>query len=127
MKRYVLPALLAVLGVMSVACGGQTAQTSINTIAAATLTAADADLAAVKTYTLDQARQMKAGSAALAATSQSYYDLIAGHNFDYQAAWAADATALTQLVADIKAHWLTASTHYELDEGIIAGVPSLAY
>lgn len=126
MPRFVVIALLAMLLGLA-ACGGQAAQTPVNTLEAAAPAATDADLAAVKQYTLDQAQQMKTGSAALAATAQTYYDLLESHGFDYQAAWAADATMLTQLVADIKAHWLTASTHYELDEGIIAGVPSLAF
>jgi len=111
------------------ACGGGAAQTA-PTVAAPTAAApavSEADLAAVKQYALDNAHQMKEGTVALAATAQSYYDLLAGHNFDYAAAWAADAPALTQLMADAKTHWLKASTHYELDEGIIAGVPSLAF
>jgi hypothetical protein len=85
-----------------------------------------ADLAAVKQYTKENATQMKAGTVLLAETAQAYYDLMAAHQFDYDSAWAADQARLTQLVADAKTHWLTASTHYELDEGIIAGVPSLA-
>ncbi len=126
MPRFILIALLTALLALA-ACGGQTAQTPVNTLEAAAPAAGDADLAAVKSYTLEHAQQMKTGSAALAAVAQTYYDLLASHNFDYAAAWASDATTLTQLVTDIKAHWLTASTHYELDEGIIAGVPSLAY
>jgi hypothetical protein len=109
-----------------VACGGQTAE-SVSVVEPTAGAAVAADLAAVKQYTLDNARQMKAGSAALAQTAKTYYDLLASHDFNYEAAWNADAATLTQLVADAKTHWLTASTHYELDEGIIAGVPSLAF
>lgn len=87
----------------------------------------DVDLAAVKQYALDNAQEMKAGSAALAATAQEYYELLEGYGFDYEAAWAADQAALTGLVADAKANWQQASQYYELDEGIIAGVPSLAF
>ena len=127
MSKWIARLLSLVAVVLLVACGGaaEQAQPAIEATPAAATDAAD--LAAVKQYTLDNAQQMKEGTAALATTAQSYYDLLAGHNFDYAAAWAADAPALTQLVADAKAHWLTASTHYELDEGIIAGVPSLAF
>ncbi len=126
MSRFITICLLAALVLLQAACGGQSgpAETAAESTAPA---AGTADLAAVKQYALDHAQQMKTGSAALAATAQAYYDLVAGHNFDYEAAWNADATTLTQLVADAKTHWLTASTHYELDEGIIAGVPSLAF
>jgi hypothetical protein len=89
--------------------------------------AEEVDLAAVKQYALDNAQEMKTGSAALAATAQEYYDLIEGHGFDYEAAWAADQGTLTELVAEAKANWQQASQYYELDEGIIAGVPSLAF
>ncbi len=130
MSKWIVRLLSVVALSLLVACGGGAAQTEPAveaTSAAAGRLTGEADLAAVKTYTLDNARLMKEGTTALAATAQSYYDLLAGHNFDYAAAWAADAPALTQLVADAKAHWLTASTHYELDEGVIAGVPSLAF
>jgi hypothetical protein len=109
-----------------VACGGQAGE-SVSIVEPTAAPANAADLAAVKQYTLDNAQKMKAGSAALAQTAKAYYDLLASHDFNYEAAWNADAATLTQLVADLKAHWLTASTHYELDEGIIAGVPSLAF
>ena len=130
MSKWIARSLSLIAIVLLVACGGaaEQAQPTIEATPAAAAPAADAaDLAAVKAYTLDNAHQMKEGTAALAATAQSYYDLLAGHNFDYAAAWAADGATLTQLVADAKGHWLTASTHYELDEGIIAGVPSLAF
>ncbi len=86
-----------------------------------------ADLQAIKDYTLDNAGRMKEGSAALAATAQTYYDVMAGYDFDYQAAWAADSERLTELLTEARANWLVASQYYELDEGIIAGVPSLAF
>ncbi len=86
-----------------------------------------ADLAAVKDYAIAQAEQMTAASAELVATAQSYYDLIAAHDFDYQAAWDAESETLVNLVATAKQQWLTTSQHYELNEGIVAGVPSLAY
>lgn len=138
MSKSLITCLFAALMLLLVACGGQAEQAAPTVELAAPTTevvapaeesaaAAEVDLDAVKQYALDHGNQMKAGSAALAATAQTYYDLIAGHDFDYEAAWNADAATLTQLMTDAKAHWLTASTHYELDEGIIAGVPSLAF
>lgn len=126
MSKRLITTLFIVLSVLLVACGGQTAPAA-PTAEAISPAASEVDLAAVKQYARDNARQMKDGTAALAATAQAYYDLIASHNFDYQAAWSTDAPALSQLMIDAKAQWLTASTHYELDEGIIAGVPSLAF
>lgn len=86
----------------------------------------DVDLTAVKQYALDHAQQMKSGTTALASTAQAYTDLIARYDYDYQAAWAAEPTALSGLVTDLKDQWREAHTHSELNEGIIAGVPSLA-
>lgn len=128
--------ILMVALVLLVACGGQTtpaapvveepAATGVGESAAAP--AAEAvDLAAVRQYTLDNAAEMKVGSAALAATAQEYYDLMATHNFDYEAAWAVNSVELSELVARAKTNWQQASQYYELDEGIIAGVPSLAF
>ncbi|MEM7343211.1 MAG: imelysin family protein, partial [Chloroflexota bacterium] len=85
------------------------------------------DLAAVKTYAVDNANKMKAGTEAFKTTAEAYYTIIAGENFDYEAAWANNQDELTTLVVDAKANWLEASTFYELDEGIVAGVPSLAF
>lgn len=89
--------------------------------------AEEADLAAVKAYAVDQAARMKEGTAALYQTAQAYFDLATAVEFDYEAAWAAQPAELTELLAAGKTHWLTASTHYELNEGLVAGVPSLSY
>ncbi|MCB8943242.1 MAG: EfeM/EfeO family lipoprotein [Ardenticatenaceae bacterium] len=86
----------------------------------------EADLTAVKQYALDNAQQMKQGTTNLLTAAQAYYDLAASSGFDYQAMWDNNTTEAAQLVADAQAAWVEASTHYELDEGIIAGVPSLA-
>lgn len=46
--------------------------------------AAEADLAAVKTYVVDNGRKMKAGTEAFKATAEQYYILIAKENFNYK-------------------------------------------
>lgn len=125
--RRILACMILSGTLLLTACGGAPGQQTAAPTTAVPAAEADVDLAAVKNYALDHGRQMKEGTVALAASAKAYYDLLAGHNFDYEAAWAADPATLTDLVTTIKANWLTASTHYELDEGIIAGVPSLAY
>ncbi|MEZ4515687.1 MAG: EfeM/EfeO family lipoprotein [Chloroflexota bacterium] len=127
MQKKIVIAWLAtgMLALAACAAPTQEAAESVNDTSE-TAVPAGVDLAAVKEYALDNAQQMKTGSAALAATAQSYYDLMAGYGFDYTAAWNADAATLTDLVSQLKDNWLEASTHYELDEGIVAGVPSLS-
>lgn len=87
---------------------------------------AQADLAAIKQYATENSQIVKTGSAALLTTAQSYYDLLASYQFDYEKAWAEKSPELTTLVNQAKTHWNTASQHYELEEGIVAGVPVLA-
>ncbi|MEM7125956.1 MAG: EfeM/EfeO family lipoprotein [Chloroflexota bacterium] len=87
----------------------------------------EADLAAVKTYAIGNAENMKAGSAELLEIAQRYYDLASENDFDYAAALGANAEEIPGLVAAAQAAWLKTSEAYELDEGIVAGVPSLAY
>jgi hypothetical protein len=88
--------------------------------------ATDVDLAAVKQFALDEATQMKDGSEQLAAIAGRYYVLVSATGFDYQAALDQNPQELPGLVFAARDAWVTASTHYELDEGIVAGVPSLA-
>jgi iron(III) transport system substrate-binding protein len=94
---------------------------------AAPAPSAEADLDAIKAYTIENAEQMRLGTTALLGTSQEYYDIIAASEFDYEAARADNEAALIRLINQAREDWLRASTFYELDEGIIAGVPSLAY
>lgn len=84
------------------------------------------DLAAMKTYTLENAQAMQGAVEDLHGTAQNYHELMAAYDFDYAAAWAQEPQELAGLVGDAKEAWITASQYYELDEGIIAGVPSLA-
>lgn len=86
-----------------------------------------ADLAAVKAYALDNAQKMKAGTEAFEANAEQYYSLIASEDFDYEAAWTNHQEELTGLIEEARANWIEASTYYEIDEGIVAGVPSLAF
>ena len=86
-----------------------------------------ADLLPIKEYTLANAAAMQTATGALRAVAADYRELLARHDFDYQAAWQAQADDLQRLVSAGRGAWVDASTAYELSEGIIAGVPSLAY
>ena len=86
-----------------------------------------ADLLPIKEYTLANAAAMQTATGALRAVAADYRELLARHDFDYQAAWQAQADDLQRLVSAGRGAWVEASTAYELSEGIIAGVPSLAY
>ncbi|MEM7346950.1 MAG: hypothetical protein AAF485_22145, partial [Chloroflexota bacterium] len=94
---------------------------------------AEADLAAVKTYALDNANKMKAATEAFRVTAETYHSRvahIAAENPDvnpYEYIAENHREEAAELLADAKAQWLEASTFYELDEGIVAGVPSLAF
>lgn len=120
---------MALIAIFLIACSGETPAVEPQTTAAESEPSAlnQADLDAVKQYALDNAQEMKASTAALLTSAQAYHDLIATHEFDYEAAWAAEAETLIQQTTDLKNHWVTASQYYELDEGIVAGVPSLAF
>lgn len=124
-KKFIWVALL-LMSLFLVGCNSD-ADTPEATAVDTTVDASAADLAAVKEYTINNAQEMKKGTTDLLATAVAYHTLLETYNFDYEAAWAADSDQLTSLVADAKANWLTASQYYELDEGIVAGVPSLAF
>ena len=91
------------------------------------------DLNAVKEYALENAALMQTATASLADVAQDYYDLVQQareNNPDadpYEQLWADSQDEISALVMQARDLWLDASTYYELDEGIVAGVPSLAH
>lgn len=93
----------------------------------------DVDLDAVKAYALENAAQMQVATIALAELAQSYYDRVQQvrqthpDEDPYERLWADHQEEIQELVVQARDLWLQASTYYELDEGIVAGVPSLAY
>jgi hypothetical protein len=101
------------------------------TVAAATTptgaaAAGEPDLAAVKAFASGHADGLKASTATLATTAQRYYDLVSASDFDYAAALEANPQEIPELLATLKDAWIEASTEYEVNEGIIAGVPQLS-
>jgi hypothetical protein len=90
--------------------------------------AGEADLAALKTYMQDQSAKMKAGTAEVLTFAQQYYDLAKAENFDYQKLWDEHGAEIQPLLEQARKDWSeVAHGNYELNEGMVAGIPSLAY
>jgi hypothetical protein len=87
-----------------------------------------ADLASLKTYMVDHVTKMKAGTAEVLAFSQEYYDLAKSVNFDYQALWDQHGADLAPKLEQARQQWsLDAHGNYELNEGMVAGMPALVH
>lgn len=111
-------AILAALGVAALPLAG----------AAQTPAAGEADLAALKGFMVERAAETKAGAARLVALSEEYYALAEAEGFDYEALWAAQGAEIAPLLDEARAVWAEeAHGNYELNEGMVAGIPSLAY
>ena len=89
------------------------------------------DLDAVKAYAMENAELMQAATSELVDVAQEYYDHVQQASEDnadpYAKLWAENQAEIHELVVQARDLWLKASTYYELDEGIVAGVPSLAH
>lgn len=110
--------LLAVCGMAVLPLSG-TAQTPA---------AGEADLDALKTFMVERAAAMKAGTARLVELSEQYHALAAGEAFDYEALWASEGAEVAALVEEARTVWVDeAHGNYELNEGMVAGIPELAY
>lgn len=87
-----------------------------------------ADLEGVKSYLVEHVAKSKAGTEEVLAHAQAYYDLAEASEFDYQALWDAHGEEVVTLLGEARQAWVQdASGNYELSEGLVAGVPSLAY
>jgi hypothetical protein len=112
--------------VMGLAIVGLIAPVSL--VHAQTPVAEGADLDSVKAYLVDHVAKSKAGTATVLDQAQTYYGLAEASGFDYQKLWDAHGPELKTLLADSRKTWVDdASSNYELSEGLVAGVPSLAY
>lgn len=86
------------------------------------------DLAPVKAYLVEHVGKSKAGTEAVLGYAQTYYDWAKESDFDYDALWAAHGPEIVTLLTDARNTWVNdASGNYELSEGLVAGVPSLAH
>ncbi len=115
------------------ACTVQTVPAAPQNSSGSAESAPAVDLNAVKEYALENAALMQTATASLADAAQEYYDLVqqareANPDADpYEQLWAESPNEISALVIQARDLWLEASTYYELDEGIVAGVPSLAH
>lgn len=83
-------------------------------------------LAQVKAFTLEHNALLIAEAEKLQASAEAYAAIISKNGNDYAAAWAAEGSALSEVITTLRAQWLVASNHYEAIEGIVAGIPSTA-
>jgi hypothetical protein len=91
-------------------------------------TGADIDLTEVKAYLVEHVGKSKAGTADVLGYAQSYYDMAEEAGFDYEALWEDHGPEIVTLLADARNAWVNdGSGNYELSEGLVAGVPSMAH
>lgn len=88
---------------------------------------AEAGVATIKTYLLERVGELFSHAETLQADAQAYFGLIEAAGFDYQQAWDENQAEITELVEHARSEWFAADSNYELAEGIVAGVPSLAH
>jgi Imelysin len=88
----------------------------------------ETDLAGLKTYMQEQSAKMKAGTDEVLTFAQQYYDLAKAENFDYQKLWDEHGAEIQPLLEQARDDWsVDAHGNYELNEGMVAGIPSLSY
>jgi hypothetical protein len=82
----------------------------------------------IKTYLVEHVDKVVTGSQGVLDFSQQYYDLAKSYEFDYQKLWDEHGPELVTQIEAARQQWADESSgNYELSEGIVAGVPSLAY
>jgi hypothetical protein len=116
-----LTALLCLTTLLLTACSGQENQAQ----QATPTTTSNSDLRAVQTYLQQKATTLKGYTSTLRQTSENYYTLAKGANFDYAALLQQKQANVTQIVQQARETWMQASPSYEQMEGIVAGQPEL--
>lgn len=102
-------------------------------VAAPIAEASIADLAAIKAYAIEQAAQMTAAVARFRTGAEQYHAAVAQAAAErpddnpYEYLWQQHPDALRQLMEQMRSDWFESSLHYELNEGIVAGVPDLGF
>lgn len=84
------------------------------------------NLDGIKTYLIDQATALKAGTNALRVEADRYYALAQGSAFDYARLWQEQSATVIPLIEAARRAWIVASPLYEKMEGIVAGTPTLS-
>lgn len=87
-----------------------------------------AALVAIKGYLTEHVDNLVEGATAYETWAEAYHAQAEAAGYDYAALWAANGAELPAEIETARTVWTQqASNEYELAEGIVAGVPSLAY
>lgn len=87
----------------------------------------EAALSAVKGYLIEHVDNLVAGATEYHAWANEYHAQAETMGFDYAALWEANQSTLPAAIENARIVWRDrASNEYELAEGVVAGVPSLA-
>ncbi len=122
-NRIRLPLITCATGVVLVAALASTAAAA----PARTDTGAAApNYAGVKTYLLDRSQKLVTQLDGIQARAERYYALAKQEKFSYASLWRNHRSEVGPLLLGLKPAFSRAHKAYEEEEGIIAGVPSLA-
>lgn len=95
---------------------------------AAPVSVDELELSGIKTYLVERIGKVVGGNQQVLDFAQRYYDLAESYGFDYQQVWDEQGAALVPQIEQARQQWAEESSgNYELSEGIVAGVPALAY
>jgi hypothetical protein len=117
--------LLLLVGVAGLALLAALASTAAASPARAAATEAP-DYAGVKTYLLARSRQLVTQLNGIQARAERYHALAKRERFSYPRLWRTHRSEVASLLLGLKPAFGRAHKAYEEEEGIIAGVPSLA-
>jgi hypothetical protein len=84
------------------------------------------DLSGIKTYLLGRSHSLVGEVSGGRSRAERYYALAKGSGFDYAVLWREHRAEVSRLLLASKASFNRSHKAYEEEEGIIAGVPSLA-
>jgi hypothetical protein len=113
-----LGASLAVAATLASSAGAAPARTGT--------TAATPNYAGIKTYLLGRSQSLVTALGAIQKDAERYYALAEQENFSYPRLWRDHRREVASLLTGLKPAFDRAHKAYEEEEGIIAGVPSLA-
>jgi hypothetical protein len=84
------------------------------------------NLAGIKNFLLTKSTELNTNTNELKKISDQYYELTKSYNFNYQTMWEKDQEKVRNLIIQAKKLFIIANRSYELEEGIVAGVPTLS-
>ena len=113
-------AVLAASALLVLVCG------AASSAQAAPVAAGTPDLTGIKTYLLGRSKLLVGEVSAERSRAERYYALAKTSGFDYAALWRDHRPEVSALLLASKSSFNRSHKAYEEEEGIIAGVPSLA-